>query len=104
MARVMSCERAYLRTADDFEQLFKPIYRFPHWLYAVYRTDGTRRFDVPTGRLAIVVAAGFSNSESASTWYVDDGRLVGAWLGCGGDAARAIEGIPASAFIIAPQP
>jgi DNA-binding CsgD family transcriptional regulator len=105
MAHVMACERAYLRTPADFDQLLSPVYRFPHWLYAVYRTDGSMKFNfVPTGKLAIVIAEGLQNSEAASTWYVQDGRLVGARLGCGGDAATAVEGVPATAFIIGPQP
>jgi DNA-binding CsgD family transcriptional regulator len=105
MARVMACERTYLRTSDDFQQLFKPVYHYPHWLYAIYRTDGTTKFDfVPGGKLAIVVAAGLINSEAASTWYVEDGRIVGALLGCGGKASDAVEGIPASEFLISPLP
>lgn len=106
MARAMACERAYLSTPDDFEQLLASRYRFPHWLYAAYRTDGSLKFNfVPTGNLALVIAEGLgTNGEAASIWYVEDGRIVGAWLGCGGGPDAAIDGIPAADFILPPQP
>lgn len=105
MARAMACERAYLSTPDDFEQLLASQYRFPHWLYAAYRTDGSLKFNfVPTGKLALVIAEGLgTNGEAASTWYIEDGRIVGALLSCGGGPDAAIDGIPAADFTLPPQ-
>lgn len=101
IARVMACEWAYLSTAEDFQQVLEPRFRFPHRMHAVYRTDGALRFDyVPSGELAIVT----TERAAAQTWFVEDGRLVGALLGCGGDAAQAVEGVESSAFLIPPLP
>jgi DNA-binding CsgD family transcriptional regulator len=101
IARVMACEWAYLSTVADFQQILEPRFRFPHRLHAVYRTYGALRFDyVPTGELAIVTAEG----DAAQTWFVEDGQLVGALLGCGETAAKAVEGVEGSAFLISPSP
>ena len=105
MAPVMSCERAYLSTLDDFQELFGPQYRYPHRPYAAYHTDGSLKFNfVPTGKLALVIAVSFgTNGETANTWYIEDGRIVGAWLGCGGGPAAALDGVPAADFTLPPQ-
>lgn len=100
-ARVMACERAYLDEPAKFRALFEPMFRFPHRLHAVYRTDGSSQFNwIPTGDTAIVTTDG--GGEQAQVWYMEGDKLVGARLGCGTTPEQMLEGVADADFIIRP--
>jgi len=106
-ARLMACERLYAQDpVRDLAYDLGPRFAFPHLLYAVYRTDGATRYNfVPTGEVAIVIRDAVPLDQAgAQTWFIKDGQVVGALLGCGERAVDVVKDVPAAAFILAPPP
>ena len=101
-ARITACERAYLLTKADIEKLLRPVFAFPHELFAVFRTDGALYRDfVPTGATAIVISD--PRRDAGRVLYLDsDGRLVGMRLGCGETPLQMTSSIAAEAFLVPP--
>jgi len=103
--RVLACERGSAR-----ETLFRQIFRFGYELYAAFPSSampatGPYQYSrdwVPPGDLVVVLRE--QGAANGSSWNLSNGRLVGARLGCGTDAASFVKDVPASAFILAPLP
>ncbi len=103
--RILACERG-----SASETLFRQIFRFGYELYAAFPSSampatGQYQYSrdwVPPGDVVIVLRE--QGATNGSSWNLSNGRIVGARLSCGNDAASFVKDVPASAFILAPLP
>lgn len=102
---MLSCERF-----SASETLFRQIFVWGYEVYAAFPSSampatGPYQYSrdwVPPGDVVVVLRE--QGTTTGNSWNLSNGRLAGARLGCGNDAASFVKDVPASAFILAPLP